>query len=67
MDNLVELEKILDNIVFLSDTFLALELAMQNNSCVIPANALTVPNEMLKEYSKSACRLCGELITSGAS
>ena len=67
MDNLVELEKILDNIVFLSDTFLALELAMQNNSCVIPANALTVPNEMLKEYSKSACRLCGELITRGAS
>lgn len=66
MDNLVELEKILDSIDFLADTFLALEIAMQSKACVIPANALTVPNEMLKEYSQNACKLCGELITSGA-
>lgn len=67
MDSLNQLERILASIDFLADTFLALEIALQNKALELPSNALTVPTEILKEYSANACKLCGKLITEGIS
>ena len=62
MQNLTELEHILDNLDFLADTFLALDVVNQNRAYIIPQFALTVPAEIMKQYTERAKMIFDELI-----
>jgi len=66
MQNLAKLEHILDNLDFLADTFLAIDVANQNQAFIIPRSALTVPAAIMKQYTESARMLCNELIKQNA-
>ncbi len=65
MDKLIELERVLDNLDFLADTFCAIDLANQNRAFSLPECALTLPAEMLKTYTEKAKTLYAELLKSG--
>lgn len=62
MNTLTELEYILDNLDFLADTFLALDVVNQNRAYIIPRAALTVPAEIMKQYTERAKMIFDELI-----
>ncbi len=62
MNTLTELEHILDNLDFLADTFLALDAVNQNRAYIIPRSALTVPAEVMKQYTERAKMIFNELI-----
>ena len=62
MNTLTELEHILDNLDFLADTFLALDVVNQNRAYIIPRAALTVPAEIMKQYTERAKMIFDELI-----
>lgn len=62
MENLMELERVLSDIEFLSDTFSAIHIANQNRMISLPEDALAIPTEALKKYILRAKEINTELL-----